>query len=56
MLNKEHGAVIVSWDFKEGPGVSLVGFQEKGEVTVINEFSGKEAHKLIEKIIDRKES
>lgn len=55
---EDYGAVIVSWDFSNGPdkNIAIVGRQKDGKVELINAFQGPEAYDLVEKlIIKRKE-
>lgn len=55
---KSSGAVIVSWDFSNGPDhdIVLVGDQtkEKG-MDIINAFQGQEAREIINKLKVKKE-
>lgn len=53
-----NGAVIVSWDFSNGPDndILLVGKQKKGRVEIINAFQGTEAYELYKKLTIKKRS
>lgn len=51
-MTNTNGAYIVSWDFTRGKdmGVLIVGKQDKGKMSIVNAFQGKEAHDIYEKL------
>ena len=50
-MTNSFGSYIVSWDFSnEDTGVLIVGYQENGNVTIVNAFQGKEAHDIYKKL------
>ncbi len=51
-LPRTVGSMVVSYDFTNSrdKSILLVGIQNKGEVTVINGFQGKEAEELYLKL------
>ena len=53
---KKSGAVIVSWDFSNGPDndILIVGKQENGRVDIINAYQGAEAFELWQRLTVKK--
>ena len=56
-INKNHDAVVVSWDFTNGEGneVVLVGYRHNNEMELINSFQGADAREIFKKLIEKPE-
>ena len=54
-MTNSFGSYIVSWDFSDkDTGVLIVGYQENGNVTIVNAFQGEEAYDIYKKLSSEK--
>lgn len=54
---KELGCVLVSWDFRKGHSIVIVGDRDtnRRKTNVVNAFQGEEAKTIIRKLLGGKE-